>query len=256
MTVEVRAVDAGELRLPVDDHATTAAHTGAVDHHRVHRDGRRHAVLFGQFADRAHHRERADGYHLVEFFAGVEFFLKFVGNEALVSVRAVVGRDDQLVGRRRHFVVENDEVDASKADDGGNFRAERLELFRLRVSDGRAETAADDRDFFEPFERRRDAERADEVENGVAGFELREVLRRFADRLNDDRNAAFFAVVIGDREGDAFAELVDAQDDELPRFRFFSDGRREDFHQKYLRIQGLFSEDFVGHLVFDSKRRK
>ena len=117
-------------------------------------------------------------------------------------------------------------------------------------------TAADDRDFFEPFERSRDAERADEVENGVAGFELREVFRRFADRLNDDRNAAFFAVVIGDGEGDAFAELVDAQDDELPRFRFFSDGRREDFHQKYLRIQGLFSEDFVGHLVFDSKRRK
>ena len=193
MTVEVRAVDAGEFRLAVDDNATAAAHPGAVDHNRVHRDGRRNAVLFGQFADRAHHRERADGDDFVEFFAGVEFFLKFVGNEALIAVRTVVGRDDQFVGRRRHFVVENDEVDASKTNDGGDFRAERFELFRLRVSDGRAETAADDRDFFEPFERGRDAERADEVENGVAGFELREVLRRFADRLNDDRDAAFFA---------------------------------------------------------------
>ena len=58
-------------------------------------------------------------------------------------------------------------------------------------------------------------ERADHVADRVAGSEGVQQLRRLADALDDDRDVPALGVRVRDRERDALAVLVDADDDEL-----------------------------------------
>jgi hypothetical protein len=69
-------------------------------------------------------------------------------------------------------------------------------------------------------DRGRHAHRPDErVQPRADAARRLHLLGGLADRLDDERDRAALAVVVGDRERDPFAVLVQHDDDELPRTR-------------------------------------
>ena len=75
------------------------------------------------------------------------------------------------------------------------------------------------------------SQRACEIGEGIARIQRAYFASRGADGLRHDGDAALRGVEVRDRERDAFAVLVDADDDELPGLRRMCDARCEDLHQ-------------------------
>ena len=88
------------------------------------------------------------------------------------------------------------------------------------------------------------AERPDDVENAVAGFERVEKIGGLADRLHDNVDRAFFRVGALDGERNALACVVDPDDDELPRPLLARDARRFDGKALDSRGDELSMDDF------------
>ena len=86
-------------------------------------------------------------------------------------------------------------------------------------------------------------QRADEIQQCVALVQRIELHGRVADFLEDDGDSALLAVVTGNGQRDAFAFLINAEDDELPWQRLARHQRRFDFHER---------DRFIQHTLFDN----
>ena len=71
MTVEIRTVHTGELRLAAHGQAAAAAHARSVDHDRVHADSRFNTVFLRELANEFHHNQRANSNDFVVLLAAV-----------------------------------------------------------------------------------------------------------------------------------------------------------------------------------------
>ena len=89
------------------------------------------------------------------------------------------------------------------------------------------------------------AERPDEVADRLALLECVEHRGGRADNLENDRNAALFAVEVRHGQRDALAVRLRTQDDELARLGLRGDLGCEDFHPRDGRVQFLFTQDFI-----------
>ena len=85
-----------------------AAHSGAVDHHRVQAHHRADAVRAGRLGASLHHDRRADGDDLLDVGVPGDRLPDALGDEALDARRAVVGADDQLVAAGAELVFPED----------------------------------------------------------------------------------------------------------------------------------------------------
>jgi hypothetical protein len=87
----------------------------------------------------------------------------------------------------------------------------------LRKDRRDAEAAADADHLVRMADRGRHAHRPDQrVQPRAGAARLLHLARRLADRLDDQRDRAALAVVVGDRQRDPLAMLVQHDDDELP----------------------------------------
>ena len=86
-------------------------------------------------------------------------------------------------------------------------------------------------------------QRADEIQQRVALVQRIELHGRVANFLEDDGDSALLAVVTGNGQRDAFAFLINAEDDELARQRLARYQRRFDFHER---------DCFIQHTLFDN----
>ena len=213
--VEVGAVDAGELDLAVDSDAAGAAHAGAVDHDRVERHHGLDLVGPGRLGAGLHHRQRADGDDEVGLVV-LQHVLQRLGDEAGAAVGTVVGADDQVIGILGELVFPEAQVLVAEADDAGGAVADFLEPAKLRIDRRHAEAATDEDDMAELLDVLGQAERADEIAEGVT---LLVVVAHFpgrlAQRLDHHGDRALVAIEIGDRERNALAALVEADHDEM-----------------------------------------
>ena len=187
----------------------------------------------------------------------------------MAAVGAVVGHDRKTVGAGPELVLKDQQVLAAEADDGGNVRAEAVELLGHGHGDGAADAAAHDADLLNALGVGGNAERADKVLNIFALVLGIQQGGRRADNLENDLHAALFRVGSGNRQRNAFTFFVDAENDELAGFRFFCDQRRKDLHLRHGRIQLSFVQNLihsirplhnrfcaVGTILCSSTRRK
>ena len=75
--------------------------------------------------------------------------------------------------------------------------------------------------------------------------EMVQPFRGAAHDLKDDGNGALIPVEIGHGEGDALTLFIDAQNDELPRFRLAGNEGRIHFHQRHGRVEFPLFYNFV-----------
>ena len=216
VAVEIGSVDAGELDLAADRDAARAAHPGAVDHDRVQRHHGLHPGGARGLDTGVHHRQRPDRDDQVRPVV-VQDFLQRRGDERRLAVAAVVGAYDQVVAVAAEGLFPEHEVLVAKADDAGGPVASLLERAQLRIHRRHTEAAADQHHVPGPAHMLRQAERADEVDDAVAGLVVvTHFQRRLAERLDHQGDRALVAIVIGDGERNAFAALAQAQHDEMP----------------------------------------
>ena len=179
-------------------------------------------------------------------------FVDHLRNKPFEAFGAVVGGDMEVFGHGAHRVGVNEHVAGLGADDHVGLDAVFLEPFDLRIDRGGAYAACDEEvvPLAEFVERHFDefggvAERACEVGERFARFERTDFARRSADGLRYDGDAALFGVEVGDRERNAFAVFIGADDDELSRPGRACDARCEDFHQP----DALCEESFFKYRV-------
>ena len=256
VTVELGAVDAGELDLAAHRHAAAAAHAGAVDHERVERDDGLDAVGAGEIGDGLHHGHGADGVDGLRTVAvaGLEQTLERRGDEAGLAERTVFGGAHKLVREGAELVAQHDELLAAPADDGGQAVARLGEGLGQREQHGGADAAAHAHDAAEVGDVGGLAERPGDVAQGAAHRRRDDLLRGAPDRLDDEGDGARRGVVVGDRQGDALGPFADAHDDELAGFTGARHARRENVHAMELGGDLLVADDFEhADLVSDDR---
>ena len=100
-----------------------------------------------------------------------------------------------------------------------------------RIGHGATDAAADDHGCAEVVNLGRLPKRSDDIEDRVARLEHVQQPGRLAYGLHDNGDGAGLGISVGQREGDTFARIVEANDDELAGALFFGDPRRFDLEQ-------------------------
>ena len=226
MAVEFGAVHTGELGLAVHGHAAGAAHADAVHHDGVEADGGVHAVGTGGVGHGGHHGHGTHGHHFKDVLVGFQAVAEQVGDQALVTVAAVVGGDEQLVHEAGQFLFEQEQVLVAGADDAHDLVADARMALGDVVHGGNAGTAAhaDDGALF--LDVGGLAQGAANVQDLVAGLEVFKDGRTLAHDQIDDGDGALFGIRIGDGQGDALARGAHAQHDEMTGPGVAGNGRR------------------------------
>src|SRR3954449_11524564 len=108
--------------------------------------------------------------------------------------RTAVGADDEFVRVFPELVLPEHQAPGAETHNRRGARAGFLERPQLREDRGDAEAAADKNHMLCLADMLRQAERTDEILDGVAGLVLvAHFARRLAERLDDDGHEAFFA---------------------------------------------------------------
>ena len=110
VSVELRTVDADELRLASDGQSASTAHTGTVDHDGVQRHIGRNIVFLSEQTRELHHDGRANGEDTVYVRLLLDELLNTNGHHTFFTIRTVVGHNDDFVRRLAHLILHDDQV--------------------------------------------------------------------------------------------------------------------------------------------------
>ena len=135
--------DAGELHLAANAHPAATAHAGAIHHDGVEAHQGLDPEFFGHLAAELHHGHRADAHRQLDVLIFLQGFPQLVGDEAFMTVSAVIGADHHLIGGRFHPIFHDEQVFAAGADHGIDEVAGLLQAAGDGVQHGNAGTAAD-----------------------------------------------------------------------------------------------------------------
>ena len=131
------------------------------------------------------------------------------------------------------LVFPEHQILGAEPHDAGGAVAGRLEGAQLRIDRCDAKAAADQHHMADLLDMLRQAERADEIVEAVARLVVVAHLpRRLAERLDDNGDCALVAVVVGDRQRNPLAALVQADHDEVTGLRRLSDIGGRDLPQE------------------------
>src|ERR1035437_5152364 len=231
MTIKVGAVNAGELDLVTDLDAAATAHAGAIHHDRVDAD---HGFDLGctcGLGTGFHHHRRTDGDDLVDIGMRLKRDLDAVGDKTFHAGRAVVGAQDQFVADGPEGVFPEHQILVAKTQDSDHIGAGFLVAARLRKHRRHAQAATHAHDLFRLTDVGRNSHRSHHaVESGADPALLLHLFGCLADRLDHQRDGAFFGVEVGDGEGNALALLIEHDDHKLPRLGGFG-------HQRVAHLQ-------------------
>ena len=84
--VKLGAIDTGELALVAEQHATTAAHAGSVNHDGIEADHGPDAERNRDLSNGPHHGHGSDGENEVDAEAPGDEFLELLGDQALLAI--------------------------------------------------------------------------------------------------------------------------------------------------------------------------
>ena len=163
----------------------------------------------------------------------------------MTGVGAVVGHNDELVGAGPELVLEDEQILAAEADDGGDLRPEAVELLGHGHRDGAAHAAADDADLPDAVGMGGDAQGTDEVLDGLALVLGVQKLGGGADDLEDDLDGALSGIGSGHGQRNALAFLIDPENDELAGLGLPGHHRGQDLHLGHGGVQFFFADDLV-----------
>ena len=104
-TVELRTVDADELRLATDGQTTGTTHARAIHHDGIQRNLTRDVVFLSSQVRELHHDRGTDGKYLVDMRLLLDEFLNTHSHYALLAIAAVIRHDDDLVRRLTYFIL-------------------------------------------------------------------------------------------------------------------------------------------------------
>src|SRR5699024_5764052 len=178
------------------------------------------------------------------------------GDDALLTVAAVIGHDPQLVAAGGKVVLQDQQVFVAEADDAVDHTALLMQLAGDGQGDGAAHAAAHHADLFQARSLGGAAQRPDKIVDFVAHVQGVQLDGGVAHDLEDDIHRAGLPVVAGNGQGDALAVLQRADDDELPRLRIAGDQGRLDAELGHGRVQGdLLCDPVHGEnsFIYDSK---
>ena len=215
MSIELRAVDTGEFCLTAHGQAAGAAHTGAVEHDRVHGNDRPDPVFLCGVTDTLHHAGRPNAHDFVIYVSGVKERLHLRYVEARFAIGTVIGRDVEIGHARAHFVFQDHDILRTETGNHIHFDTEIMHTFCHRVRDRVAHAAADNTHAPETFHVGRTTERTDKIRDVIARFHQVEHTGGLPDRLHHDRDGALFGIGRSDRDRDAFTKFVETENDEL-----------------------------------------
>jgi hypothetical protein len=244
VSIEFGPIHTGEFAFALDQNAAAAAHPGAIDHDWIQADHGANLLFARHVGDGPHHRDRAHCQHLIDARSVVDQLAQFVGHQPFVAVTAIVGGDEDGVADLAHLVFEKDEVFVSSTEDRDHAIASLLHGRSRRIRHCRAHASAHHHDRAEVLDLRGLAQRADNVEDAVSGFERVQKSRGLADRLHDNVDRALLGVRAFDGEWDALAFFVDSNDDELARPLLARDAGRLDHEALDSRGDKLSVDDF------------
>ena len=108
-TIELRTIDADELRLAANRESAGTAHTRTIHHDRIQRYFAGDIVLLSREVREFHHDGRADGEHLIDVLL-LEKLLHSDSYHALLAVRAIIGHDDHLVRAFANLVLKDNQI--------------------------------------------------------------------------------------------------------------------------------------------------
>ncbi len=169
VAVEIGAVHAGELHLAADRDAAGSAHPGAVHHDRIQADHGRNAEGPCDFAHAFIIGIGPMATTSRTFFSLASTSASACGHEAVASVTAIVGGDDQFVAALAELLFPEHQVAIAEADDGNGPVSRLLVRAQLGV-DGRDTEAAAHQHHraVQLADMARQAQRTDEIEDRVA----------------------------------------------------------------------------------------
>lgn len=214
--VEERTVDADEAGLAANGQAAAAADARAIDDDGVegHIDG--DGLLLADLADGFHHGAGTDDHDAIDLLAGQDLAQRIDG-EALLTLAAVVGDDDELVAGLAHLIDDDQAVLRLGCHHAHDAVACLLHGAGHGEHADRAHTAADTDHRADLGNGVGGAERTDNVEDLIALGELAELGGREAGLLDHERQRPLLLVAIDDDEGDALAVDVGTHGDEVAR---------------------------------------
>ena len=246
MAVEFGTVHTDELRDAVHRDTAGAAHARTVDHDGIERHIGGHLILLGEQTDKLHHDGGAYGETFVHFLTLQNAF-DTLRHQSLTAVGAVVGHDDEFVGRSAHFLFEDDEVLASSGQYRDDTVAGLLECTDNGKQRRHTHSAAGTYHRAETLYMRGLAERPHHIGDAVARLQTAEFVGRDTDFLHNERNGATRRVGLRDGERYAFAMLVYAHDDKMSGLA--GTGYQRGLHFQLEDLFGeLFLADYLVHI--------
>ena len=171
VTVKLRTVHADKLCLSADSDAACATHTRSVDHDSVERNVSRNIIFLSKEAAELHHDSRTNGKALVHLLA-LDDLLYTYCHYALLTIRTVVGHDDDLVRMLAHLVLEDDEFLCAASQDRDDLVASSLKSLDDREHWSYSHTASGAHDSAELLNVSGLTQRTHDVSNVVALVEL------------------------------------------------------------------------------------
>ena len=172
--------------------------------------------------------------------------MQLLGDQALLTRRAVVGQNIRLVADFAHLVFQHQQVFAARADDRDHLVPRALQFTRRGISHRRPDTPADDDCGAKILDLTRLTQGPHDVEDRIAHLEHIQQHGRFADALHHDGDRPGFRIGVGKGQGNALAGVVQTDNDELAGTLFFGDPRRLDFEEFYAS-RNLASSDNGEH---------
>src|ERR1039458_10350070 len=235
--VEFRAVHAGKLAAAGHLHATTAAHASAVHHDWVEAHDRLDAAGTRLLGDSSHHRDWANCQHHVNLSSARDQRIQLMRDQTFLAVATVVRGHKHLVADRPRLVLQDKQVLRAGTEDGGDMVPDPSKRLGDRIGDRGPHTAADHHHRSEQTDIRRATKRTDYIEDRIARVQSVKQLGRLAYALHNDRNGAVRWIGISDGQRDAFAVLVNANNDELAGLLLPCDAWSHDTEQFDVRCQ-------------------
>ena len=217
--------------------AAASAHSGTIDHYRVHGNGYRHSEGLGRERDELHHDQRSDGDYLIELPSGLEHLLQGNCHVAVAGIGTVVRHYYQFVGSGTEFVLENQQIFVSETYDAGDVAALGLQSLGYGKRYGASHSSAYDADVLLAFDLGGLSKRSHEVLDGIAFLPVVQLLGGGTDDLEDYLDRTGLLISSGNGKGNSLSVLIYTENDELSRLGLCSHQRCFYLHLCDSRIQ-------------------
>ena len=214
VAVELGAIDADEARLAADGDAAGTTHSRSIHHDGVQGHVGADIIFLGQQAAELHHDGRTDGKHLIHLLA-LDHLLDTHGHDTLLTIRTIVGHDDNLIRVLAHLVLQDNQILRAACEHADDAVAGSLQRLDDRQHRGHSYPTPGTDHGAEILDMSSLAQRAYDVRQFIAHIQVAELRGAHAHLLHDEGDGASLRVSISNGQRHALTLLAHADDDEV-----------------------------------------